>query len=77
MSNQHQSETRTPGKGAGQKAGQDSRQKRDAHTNSSSAGKDHEADDIRGQRSSTRNLETEPDRAPHGERTDESSRVGK
>ncbi len=78
MSNQQQSDTRTPNKGApgnvpqhpdkssqggqqgSQKAGQDAQQKRDAHTNSSSSG----SDDFRsGQHSSTKNLDTEPDRA--------------
>jgi hypothetical protein len=88
MSNQQQNDTRTP-KGApgsashnpgqsnqgGQKPGQDSQQRRDAHTNSSSSGKasggsqkagspqGDDSDDIRGQHSSTKNLETEPDRA--------------
>ena len=83
MANQQQNDTRTPSKGApgnpspnpqqgGQKAGQDSQHRRDAHTNSSAAGKDsgssqradlQDDDDMRAQHSSTRNLETEPDRA--------------
>ena len=88
MANQQQNDTRTPNKGApgnashnpgqgnqgGQKAGQDSQQRRDAHTNSSNAGKGSSQkaevesqedgfDDLRGQHSSTKNLETEPDRA--------------
>ena len=87
MANQQQNDTRTPNKGVpgnashnpgqgnqgGQKAGQDSQQRRDAHTNSSNAGKgssqkagssqEDDFDDLRGQHSSTKNLETEPDRA--------------
>jgi hypothetical protein len=63
MINQQQRETRTPNQGAAPKAGQDSQQKRNAHTNSAAAGKDSdEAADIRGQ---------------HGDRHDEPSRLGK
>jgi hypothetical protein len=75
MSNQQPNETRTPGKG-GQKAGPDAQRKHDTHTNSSSAGTD-DSDDMRSQHSSTRNLETEPDRARHADRNDERSRAGK
>jgi hypothetical protein len=64
-----------PGNQGGQKPGQESQQRRDAHSNSSSAGKasggsqkavssqEDDSDDVRGEHSSTKNLETEPDRA--------------
>ena len=59
MSQPQHSDTKTPSK-AGEKAAQDSQQRRNAHTNSASAGREG---DIRGgQHSSTKNLETEPDR---------------
>lgn len=77
MSQQQQNETRpaAPPKGgasdqAGQKGGQDAQQRRNAHSNSASAGQD-------AQHSTSKNLETEPDRAGQTDRNDERSRVGK
>ncbi len=65
--------TTRQGNQGGQKAGQDSSNDAMRHTNSSNAGKgssqkagssqEDDFDDFRGQHSSTRNLETEPDRA--------------
>jgi hypothetical protein len=104
MSQQHQNEPRTPAKGGTgdvsnkpdkaneiiQKTGHNAQQKRDAHTNSSAAGKDShssqkanssqddESDDTRdAQHSSSRNSETEPDRTRQADRNDERPRTGK
>jgi hypothetical protein len=55
------------GNQSGQQSGQDLQQKRDAHSNSASAGSDDDSADTRdSQHGSTKNLETEPDRASRG-----------
>jgi hypothetical protein len=51
---------------SGQQSRQDSQQKRDAHSNSASAGSDEDSDARGGVPGSTKNLETEPDRAARG-----------
>src|ERR1700728_116511 len=77
MGSQHQNEPKSPTKAGqtGQKSGQRAQQRApqhrdDDHTNSARAGEnmnrpedDDDADSQRAQHASTRNLETEPDRA--------------
>ena len=91
MSEQQHSESKTPSKSGDnssqkpdkaneiiRKSGQDAQQRRDAHSNSASAGSGDESEDMRGgQHSSTKSLETEPDRVRQTDRNDVRSRVGK
>ena len=66
------------GQQSGQHSGQDSQQKRDAHSNSAAAGSEKDSEDTRGgQHGSTKNPETEPDRAHQTGRNEDRSRPGK
>jgi hypothetical protein len=71
MGSQHQNEPKSPtkeGQKSGQRAQQQAPQHRDDdHTNSARAGENiDDADSEQAQHASTRNLETEPDRARPG-----------